>query len=108
MVSMLAQSTGLQNVYAPFPIKFHIVFCIIATVVYALQYTRQKSVHYLLMALAVDATLVTQFCTDSIIITCLFVLEVVLLAASAYFSHKFNKAKKLQKQHTKKSASESE
>ena len=106
MVNLLAQTAeGLQNVYAPFPIKFHIGFCIVATIVYLMQFSRVKSKHYLLMALAVDVTLVTQFWTDSIVIMCLFVLEVVLLTAAAVLSHKFNKAKKLK---TQKDSQESE
>ena len=96
MIEILSKaSDGLQNVYAPFPIKFHIGFCIVATIIYVLQFSRVKSKHYLLMALAVDVTLVTQFWTDSVAITGLFVLEVILLVSAGILSYKFNKAKKL-------------
>lgn len=92
MATLLAQ--GMQNVYTPFPFTMHLIFCIVATLVYGLQFVRKGSKHYLLMLLAVDATFVTQFCTTSIVMTCLFVLEVALLIAAAVCSHKFNKLNK--------------
>ena len=95
MIEILAQTTTqMQNVYTPLPFKVHLIFCIIATIVYIAQYARRKAPHYLLIMLAIDATFVTQFCTESIIIAALFGLEVLLLAAAAVFSHRFNKALK--------------
>ena len=89
-----SQSQGLQNIYTPFPFTMHLVFCIIATIVYLVQYKRKKSIHYLLLMLAVDATFVTQIYSSETIVTCLFFLEVALLTASAYFSHQYNKSLK--------------
>lgn len=89
---------GMQNVYTPFPFTMHLVFCLIATFVYGAQFVRRGSKHYLLLLLAVDATFITQLCTTSIIITFLFILEVLLLAAALVFSIKFNKQQKLKEE----------
>lgn len=89
---------GMQNVYTPFPFAMHLIFCLIATFVYGAQFMRRGSKHYLLLLIAVDATFITQFCTTNIIITCLFILEVGLLAAAAVLSYKFNKEQKLKKE----------
>ena len=54
---MIFAQEQLQNVYVPLPLKAHVIFCIIATIVYALEIYRKKSPHYVFMMLAVDATL---------------------------------------------------
>lgn len=56
--------------------------------------TGKKSPHYLLLALAVDGTFLTQINTDSWFIMALGVLEIVLLAAAAVFALRASKAKK--------------
>lgn len=95
MIEILTKQVGMQNVYTPFPFKMHLIFCIIATVVYLAQFARKKSIHYLLIMLAIDATFITQINTSQIIITCLFVLEVALLVAAGIFSHIYSKQQKL-------------
>ena len=97
MELLAKQVQGLQNIYTPFPFTVHLIFCIIATIVYIAQYTRKKSIHYLLIMLAIDATFVTQICTSEIIITCLFILEAALLIAAAIFSHQYSKSLKAEK-----------
>ena len=87
----------LQNVYAPLPLGFHIVFCLIATALYLVLFQRRKSYNYLCLLLAVDLTILPQFFTQSAVIGTLFFVEVVLLIASAVFSYKESKKKKLQK-----------
>ena len=84
----------MQNVYTPLPFSAHLVFCIVATLVYCLQYYRKHSSHYLLLALAVDGTFLTQMNTDSIFITLLGIVEVALLIAAAVFSYRFSKEQK--------------
>ncbi|WP_295207518.1 hypothetical protein [Ruminococcus sp.] len=90
--TLAAESATLQNVYAPLPFKVHFIFCIIATLLYMTQFMRKRSVHYLIIMVAIDLTIVTQFCTESIVIAFLFGIEVILLALAGIFSHKYNKA----------------
>lgn len=95
MIEILSQdTTAMQNVYTPLPMNVHLIFCIIATVVYLAQYSRKRSVHYLLLMAAVDITFITQICTANAVIGCLFAAEVVLLICSGVFSHKYNKKQK--------------
>lgn len=93
MIELMTQ-TPMQNVYTPLNFTAHLVFCLIATAVYCTQYYRKKSPHYLLLALAVDGTFLTQINTDSWFIMALGVLEIVLLAAAAVFAFRASKAKK--------------
>ncbi len=95
MIEILSQdTTAMQNVYAPLPMNIHLIFCIIATIVYLTQYARKGAVHYLLLLLAVDLTFVTQICTANAVIGCLFAAEVVLLICSGVFSYRFSKKQK--------------
>lgn len=95
MIEILSQdTTAMQNVYTPLPMNIHLIFCIIATVVYLAQYARKGAVHYLLLMLAVDLTFVTQICTTNAVIGFLFAAEVVLLICSGVFSYRFNKKQK--------------
>jgi hypothetical protein len=91
-------SASMQNVYTPLPMKVHFIFCVIATLIYIIQYARKNSLHYLLVMFAIDLTFVTQICTTSVVMSCLFVAEVILLAAAGVFSHRYNKKLKARKQ----------
>lgn len=97
MIQLLtsAASDQLQNVYTPLPLNVHFIFCLIATLLYLLQYYRKGAVHYLVLMAAVDATIVTQFWTTPAAIAVLAVAEVVLLAAYGVMSFRYNKAQKL-------------
>ena len=86
MIETLAAETAtLQNVYAPLPFKVHMIFCVIATLLYITQFIRKGSYHYLTLMIAIDLTIVTQFTTKSF---------VALLAATAFISHRFAKKQK--------------
>lgn len=87
MITMLAElpaNEGLQNVFTPFPFGMHLGFCIIATLLYAAQYYRKGSPHYLLLMFAADITFLTQteLCGRDGFITALGAAEAVLLTAS--------------------------
>ena len=86
--------TPMQNVYTPLPFTAHLIFCLVASAVYCTQYYRKKAPHYLLLALAVDGTFLTQINTDSWFITSLGVIEVGLLVAAAVFAFRLSKEKK--------------
>lgn len=95
MIEILAAETAtLQNVYAPLPFKVHMIFCVIATLLYITQFIRKGSYHYLTIMMAIDLTIITQFTTKSFVIGMLFGAEVVLLAATAIISHMFAKKQK--------------
>lgn len=95
MTEILASSSeAMQNVYTPLPLKLHLIFCIIATVIYLIQFSRKGSAHYLVIMLAVDLTFVTQICTKTIVMNCLFGAEIVLLILAAVLSFRFNKKQK--------------
>ena len=108
MLTLLSNDTAytLQNVYTPFPMPMHLGFCIVATVVYGLQYISKKSLHYLLLLIACDLTFVTQINTSKPVIAGLFVAEVLVLAGAAYFSHKYSKKLKAGEAEKKKAPKE--
>ena len=83
---MIFANDQMQNVYVPLPFKAHLIFCIIATIVYALEIYRKKSPHYIFMMLAVDATLMMQFFNDSKAVVILAVIEGLLLGAAIVFA----------------------
>ena len=102
-MTVLLANTGLQNIYVPLPLTAHIVFCVIATIVYILEYYRKKSVHYLFVMLAVDATLLMQAFRSSKMVVILAVLEVLLLGTAAVLAvmhMKKEKAAKAEKART--------
>ncbi|RGG21857.1 hypothetical protein DWY44_08345 [Ruminococcus sp. AF25-19] len=95
MIETLAAETAtLQNVYASLPFKVHMIFCVIATLLYITQFIRKGSYHYLTLMIAIDLTIVTQFTTKSFVIGMLFGAEAALLAATAFISHRFAKKQK--------------
>ena len=106
--TLAGEAVALQNVYAPLPLNVHMIFCVIATLLYITQFIRKGSVHYLIIMTAVDLTLVTQFCTENIVIAFLFGLEVILLVLAGIFSHKFSKAQAAKAESAENTVSDSD
>ncbi len=80
-MTLLANQEGLQNVYTPLPLGIHIVFCIFATVVLLIQYSRKSRICYLLATIAVDATLITHLAFEhKAVILTLEIIELLLVA----------------------------
>lgn len=69
----------LENIYAPMPFSTHIIFCIIATIFYFIQYKRKGFKHYIYLILAIDSTIFTQFYNDSVVMFVLGFEEAILL-----------------------------
>jgi len=88
------EETIVQNVYTPFSLKVHLIFCILATILYAVQYRRKGSVHYLFLMAAIDATFITQFWTSVIARTLLGITEIVLIGLTIFYHVKFYKQQK--------------
>lgn len=93
---MILTANQLQNVHAPLPLKAHIIFCVIATVVYGLQFMRKKLNYYFYIILAVDLTILTQFYTQNYVIWALAVAEIILLVMAFVSQH--NHKKKLKEE----------
>ena len=94
--TMIFATDQMQNVYVPLPFSWHLGFCIIATVVYALEIYRKGSIHYLFMMLAVDATIMMQFFNNSTAVVILAVIEVLLLGSAIALGIIGSKKKKAQ------------
>ncbi len=95
--TMIFAQDQMQNVYVPLPLKAHIIFCIIATIVYALEIYRKRSLHYAFVMAAVDATLLMQAFPNSTMVAVLAVLEVLLLGTAIALSVIESKKKKAEK-----------
>ena len=92
MLELLANNaTGMQNVYTPLPFKVHFIFCIIATLLYLVQFYRKRSAYYLLIMAAIDLTFVTQYWSGKPVIYALAAAEIVLIAAAVIASVMYNK-----------------
>ncbi len=90
MLNLLVEN-NMQNVYTPLPFKMHFIFCIIATLIYLVQYCRKRSLYYIFIMFAIDLTFVTQYYTSKTAIITLFIAEVVLIVLAVIFSYKYNK-----------------
>ena len=84
----------MQNVYTPMPMGVHFVFCLIATLLYLVQFYRKGAWHYLLLMIAVDLTFITQLWTSHFAISALAIAEAALLIAAAILCFRYNKALK--------------
>lgn len=104
MITTLAQglTNTLQNIYTPFSFGMELVFCVVATLVYGAQYLTKRSVHYLLMLIACDLTIVTQINTSKPVLAGLFVAEAALLTAAAVFAVKYSRRVKAEAGEKKK------
>ncbi len=83
-LSLLAAETGMQNIFTPLSATAHFVFCIIATIVYLLQFYRRGSWHYILIMLAIDLTFLTQtpVCRGQSAVGVLGIIEALVLIAA--------------------------
>ncbi len=96
MLELLVNNTAnnIQNVYTPLPFKMHFIFCIIATLLYLVQYYRKRSLYYLFIMAAIDLTFITQYYTSKPVIIALFIAEIVLITLAFIFAHRYNKKAK--------------
>ncbi len=96
-IALFVANQGLQSVYTPFTFKMHLGFCIIATILYLLQYYRKGSWHYIVLMAAIDLTFVTQtsLCQTGSRVAVLGIVEVALLAIAAVLNYRYSKQLKL-------------
>lgn len=85
-------TAALQSRFAPLPKNMHIVFCIIATVVFVALYIRKRKMVDFLWLLVCDLPLILQFYGDSTTATVIGVCEVILLVAIFVFHLQDRKA----------------
>lgn len=88
---MALTADSVQNIHAPLPLTAHIAFCIIATLLYIVQYKRLRLNYYIYMTIAVDLTLATQFFTENYVIMVLGIAEVILLVMAYISNRKYKK-----------------
>lgn len=85
---------ALQSRFAPLPKTFHIVFCIIATIVFLCIYLRTKKPSNLLWLLACDLLLILQFYGDKATAAVVAVCEIILLLSIFYLRIKDKRKEK--------------
>lgn len=83
---MIFAINQMQNVYVPLPLKHHLIFCIIATVVYILEIYKKRTLNYLFVMLAVDATLLMQLFPSPEMVVSLAIMEAIWLSAALVLS----------------------
>ena len=91
MVEILTKTNSTLKSLCTLPMTMHLTFCIIATLVYSIQFIRKKSLHYILMLIAFDLTFITQIYVSEPLLIVLAVAEAALLTGAAVLSHKYNK-----------------
>lgn len=89
-------SAALQSRFAPLPKNMHIIFCIIATVVFLLLYIKKRKIVDFLWLFVCDLPLILQFFGDSATAAVVGVCEIVLLVAIFIFYLQDRKATKKQ------------
>lgn len=92
MIEILAKTNSTLKNLCTLPMGMHLTFCIIATIVYIIQYARKKSLHYILMLIAFDLTFITQIYVSQPLLIVLAIAEAGLLTGAGILSHKYNKA----------------
>lgn len=94
MLSVLSNN-NIQNVHAPLPLPAHIAFCVIASLLYIIQYKRIQINYYIYLLIAVDLTLVTQFYVQDYVIAAVGIAEIILLVMAFVSQRKHKKELKL-------------
>ncbi|MCD7784975.1 MAG: hypothetical protein LUH18_05270 [Oscillospiraceae bacterium] len=81
----LVLTAELQSRFAPLPKNMHIIFCIIATVVFLALYLRKRKIVDFLWLFVCDLPLILQFYGDPTTAAVVGVCEVILLIAIFVF-----------------------
>ncbi len=79
MFEILDKLTPIEALYTPFKFNIHLIFCIIATIVYILQYKLKGNKNSLLYMIGIDLTFITQINAEPVTITTLAICEVFIL-----------------------------
>lgn len=69
---------ALQSRFAPLPMHLHIIFCVLATVLFIVIYLRNKKLSNIFWLLICDATLVLQWYGDKVTALGVGICEIVL------------------------------
>lgn len=94
IINTVLLASDMQNVYAPLPLVPHIIFCALATLLYAVLFNRRGKKHYLILMIAIDMTLMTQFWTQSAVILTVGISEAVLLLLAGILAFKSSREDK--------------
>lgn len=77
---LFSLNMGMQKRFAPLPLNFHIVLCLVVTVIFILLYLRYHKVKDILWMVAFDMILILQFYGDEKTATVIGIFEIILLA----------------------------
>ncbi len=77
---LAAQMSELRSRFTPLPAKLHIIFCLLATVIFLVHYFRRKKVSSLIWILICDSTVILQFYSDRRTAIAVGICEIVLFA----------------------------
>ena len=76
---LILRTAGIQSRFAPLPTWLHVVFCIVATVLFIALYIRHRRVNDILWLIVCDLTLLLQFSTDRYTAYAVGICEAILL-----------------------------
>lgn len=93
----------LQNRFAPLPLRLHVIFCVLSTLLFAFLYFRTKKMSNIFWLLICDATIILQWYGDPITATGVGLCEIVLFVLLII---EINKEKKAEIQAKKASDNE--
>lgn len=85
----------IDNIYAPFSIPFHIIFCVIATIFYLYMYNKKGYRHYMYLIFAIDFTFFSQVFPNKTFMFFLGIVEIILLVLIFTSMIKVSKKNKL-------------
>lgn len=87
---LILRTAGIQSRFAPLPTWLHVVFCIVATVLFIALYIRHRRVNDILWLIVCDLTLLLQFFTDRYTAYAVGICEVILLVM-IFLQHRSDK-----------------
>ena len=87
---LILRTAGIQSRFAPLPTWLHVVFCIVATVLFIALYIRHRRVNDILWLIVCDLTLLLQFFTDRYTAYAVGICEAILLVM-IFLQHRSDK-----------------
>lgn len=95
---------GIQSRFAPLPKKLHLIFCVLATILFIVLYIRHRRIKDLLWLIVCDTTAILQFFGDKYTAFAVGVCEVILLAMIFFEHMKEKRNQKSDENNSKKDA----
>ena len=77
----------IENLYAPFPLTLHVVFCVFSTLFLIIRFFNKRNVYYILLTVGIDLTILTQFFQNEKLILTLGIIELIILILVIVFMY---------------------